>query len=286
MAFRLTHDAPAPFEGCKVHHWRFDSMSELADMVQSNKKYIENACTSWAGGHTREQAILAAREGDMSAVAESDAMLAEMEQYELATVKARWIDDVAGSIANVPAFIAGHPLSMRRKVRASSDAAPLAIIADLSTSAGITSKQARIRGISILALVRALSQRRPVELWLTAGLGADSDRNACFITVKVDTAPLDLAHAAHALSHVGFPRHLLYGLGRGEFNFYGGWPFSGGALTRQQMEACLAPAFTHVTETLCLPGIHVKDPCLEDPKAWLAKQISDHDPIALSEAAA
>ena len=286
MARKLSHDAPAPFQGSTVHHWLFDSMGEVADTCQAaGTKYHHNAPAQWAGGHTFEEAARAARDGDLSGVAASDALLEKMERYSLATLKPTWENAISGALPDVPAFIAGHPLSMRRKVRAASEGAPIAIIADLTTSANINAAQARQRGAAILALVRALSARRPVELWMTSGLDADNLRNAVFISVKIDTAPLDLAHASHAMTHVGFPRQLLYGLARGDFGFSGQWPFGHGALTRAQMEACLAPAFAHVTETLCLPGIHVDDPMLTDPQGWLAREIAAHDPLALVDAA-
>lgn len=285
MPTQMTFDAPAPFKGRKAHFWFFDSMAEAADKAQSDSKYhSRKKQRSWCGGHDFAQACKAAREGDIASVEASDKLLEKMEAYGLATVKAQWIDDVAGAIPNVPAHIAGHPLSMRRKAKAASAAAPIAIIVDLTTSAAIEPNEARARGVAILALVRALSQRRPVELWACAGLDADNYRNACFVTVKIDTAPLDLAHAAHCLTHVGFPRQILYGLAL-EFGYSGHWPFGQNALTRSQMEAVCAPAFSHVSETLCLPGVHANDENLKDPEGWLARQIAEHDPIALREAA-
>lgn len=285
MSTKLSH--PSPLENLKsrkVFHWLFDSMTEAADTCESNNQYSgEGNSDGWCGGHNWRTALNVARKGDLSGVAASDALLEEME-YPLATERRTWEDAMAGAIPNVPAFIAGRPLAMRRKIRAASDAAPIAIIADLSTSGSIDAKQARRRGAAILALVRALSQRRPIELWVTAGLDANYGEDAGFISVRIDTAPLDLAHAAHALTHVGFPRRILYGLAK-EFGFSGQWPFnSHRALTRSEMEACFAPAFAHASETLCLPGIHGHDESLTNPQEWLRKQIEAHDPVRLAEA--
>ena len=285
MATKQTYPAPKAFKGAKVHVWAFDSMLEAADKSQSDARWHKShGSDSWAG-QSYEQAWRYAREGDLSAVAASDALLDKMEAYGLATVKAQWVDDVAGATPNVQAYVAGVPLTMRRRTKAASNAAPLAIIVDLATSAFINVEQARKRGVAILALVRALSQRRPVELWACSGLDADGCKNACFLTVRIDTAPLDLARAAYCLTNVGFPRRILYGLASGEFGFNGHWPFGRGRLSRSEMEACLAPAFQHVTQTLCIPGAHMSNEALDNPEAWLAKEIAEHDPIALREAA-
>ena len=62
----------------------------------------------------------------------------ELEDQIVHTRKWRNIDDVVGSMPNIPAFLAGTPNAMRRRVRVDRDDAPVSIFMDLTSSAGIS----------------------------------------------------------------------------------------------------------------------------------------------------
>ena len=262
----------------------FDTLAGLGSFALENPEAIRGSGgrREWSGGQNWRDAAISCRTGDISRVAASDNLLAQMEQYELATPRRVWIDDVCGPLPNVPAFLSGLPQSMRRRERDESANAPLAIIVDLTTSAAISAEDINTRGAALLALVRTLSARRPVELWVCAGEDAISS-GAGFVAARLETSPLDLSSAAYALTHAGLVRALMYGVLGGDpaIRSRGLWPFSRSPLTRTEMEAAFAPAMSHVTETLCIPGIHKEDPCVNDPLAWLARQIAEHAPVSL-----
>lgn len=259
------------------HFAMLDSVQDLAAYAQAKQhRPHSDGGGAWSGGHTWEQSIEALAHGDLSGVAKSDALLAKMENYELATQRRTWIDDVAGAMPNVPAFIAGQPLSMRRRTKAGSAFAPIAIIADLTTSASIDADKIAHRGAAILALVRALASRRPVELYVCTGLDANQRRNASYVVARIDTAPLDLSIAAHALTHAGAPRNVFYGIARALHDCAGEWPYGPKQLSIAGMQAVFAPAMPHVAETLCLPGIHANDPSVTNPQQWLADQLAQY----------
>lgn len=279
-----TTTAPETFrnvrEGAQTIFAIFDDMGDLAAHAG---QHVIFSSSNWRGNIDSVEAIEACRNGDLSRVAKSDALLAKMEAHALPTARRAWRDDVCGSIPNVPAFVAGHPLAMRRRVRGESESAPLAIIADLTSSAGVSTRDVETRGAAILALVRALAARRPVELWVCAGLGWRGN-HAAFAVVRIETAPLDLARAAFAITHPAMSRGLLYKTLQKtpEIRSEGTWPFQlGGPLTRAEMECVFAPVMTHVTETLCLPGIHKDDESVTDPEAWIARQLAEHAPVTL-----
>jgi len=266
------------------HFMLFDGMGELAE------HYAQIPCRrpradAWVGYLSADEARERTRYGDLSLVEPSDKLLARMEQVEMPTSRARLADDVCGALPNVPAFIAGHPLNMRRRKREESAAAPLAIIADLTTSAALSAAQIATRGAAILALVRALSARRPIELWVCAMLDADNYQNCVTIAARIETTPLDLARAAFALTHAAFPRRVLYDHAHHFHGYKGQWPYGTAALTREQMEAVCAPAFSHVSETLCIPGLHLQDPLLADPIKWVEGKIAEHGAVNLDDAA-
>jgi hypothetical protein len=109
----------------------------------------------------------------------------------------RWrtIDSVAGGAPNVPAYLAGSPVSMRRRARVMDTAAPLVIALELGVSAAVDTATIARRGAAALALARIASASRPVELWgyFAARDGAD---HCAGMAVKLDTAPMDVSRAA------------------------------------------------------------------------------------------
>lgn len=265
----------------------FDSIAELADNARDmmGPGYLGKRAHEWNGHVSTDRALDLLRNGDLSAVAASDALLEKFEQYSPSTSRRAWTDGVCGAIPNVPAFVAGQPLNMRRRIRSESEFSPLAIVVDLTTSASITADQIRARGIAILALVRALSAVRPIELWACVMLDADSRTNCSTVAFRIETAPLDLARAAHILTHASVPRRLLYGIAEKAHRFAGGWPYDKKASHRPHMAAIIAPAFSHVTETLCVPSLLNADESVTNPVAWIEAQLAQATVASLPDAA-
>jgi hypothetical protein len=202
-----THStALSPYIGRKCHYIIAQSLTELGDFAKtSNLKSSSYASPSWDFNLGLPKAIDYCFTGDISAVAESDALLARMEEHiHMPSTRATWTDDVSGAFPNIPAFLSGQPLNMRQRVKVQIDSAPLAIMVDLGISGGISAQQVRNRGIAILALTRALSAHRPIELWACDFGAADeqngygSKTNAVLVAAKIETSPLDLAAASYA----------------------------------------------------------------------------------------
>ncbi len=255
-----------------THYVLADSLSEMADAAMA-KGVQQGGASKWNGGLDLPAACRTMRTGDLSYVARSDALLARFERFAFAAPTKAWRRDVAGAVPNVPAFIAGNPQSMRRRVRLASEAAPLAVVVDLTTSGSIEARDIERRGAAILALVRVLSARRPVELWAGAFTGADGDKNGVAMFARIDTAPLDLARAAFAFVSPAYPRQALYSLAR-SFGFAGGWPFKSHTASRQYLDDLIRPAFPHVGDVLALPALYATDLSTRDPEAWIAETLA------------
>jgi hypothetical protein len=276
----------------KDHFLLFDSTDDLAGYIAEQKRdnsevrgHIDRLSgEKFVGFKTYNQTLDGIVAGDLDGVAKSDALLAKMEDVALPTTRKAWADDVCGSFANVPAFVAGHPLAMRRRIRVENEAAPLAIVVDLTTSASISADKIAKRGAAILALVRALSARRPIELWVGTGLDADNYRNAIYVFARIETAPLDLARAAHMLTCPSVPRLGFYALSRA-YGYGGSWPYGKGNASFKHMETIVAPAFSHVGETLCIPAIYGTDPLVNNPEGWVRRMLQEHGVKDLAEAA-
>lgn len=267
----------------KDHFLLYDSPAELAaDYGKRRPEGFDGRLREWDGNVTTTQAIDMATRGDMAGVAASDALISKFERFAFDTVRKLWTDDVTGAVPNVPAYIAGHPLNMRRRVRNDDTSAPIAVVVDLTTSAVLTADHIRKRGAAILALVRVLSSRRAVELWAGAMIDADRMQNSVSIFCRIDTAPLDLATAAHVMTHASFPRRLCYGIAKHSHRFAGYWPYGYECRHRKHMSEIIAPAFEHATQTLCLPSLDKDDESVNSPERWLEARLAELAPVDLA----
>jgi hypothetical protein len=280
MARIFTLDAPeAAAPGRKAHHVVCADASEYHAYVTSHRhEESTDAPRNWFGNVTRAQALAATAHGDNACAAASDAMLTEIETaLDMPTPRTVTRLDVAGGIPCVPAHLAGAPMAMRRRVRTMDEAAPLGIVVDVVCSGSISTRDMMKRGAAIVALVRLLCARRPVECWALAGSGAQGRTNGVFQWVKIDTAPLDLARAAFILGHIGFARRITYATAKGEFGFDGGWPF-GARLSPKGYSGIVAQALPHLGDSLLIPAPHIDDASITDPLAWIKEHLATYAP--------
>jgi hypothetical protein len=226
---------------------------------------------SWYGGATTDSAKRMARSGDMANVGAADKLLSQFEGEVLTSRRLVVVDDVAGGVPNVPAYLAGSPLAMRRRARVRDDAGLLGIVYDGTISGGMSEAKIRARGCAVLALVRLLSAVRPVELWFAAGL--NTGRDGAFATVRLDTAPLDVARAAFFLTHPASARLLGYRALNAAFNAGGHWPYCGTALTAKDWSLCARAALPHLDDCLAIPGCAIDDQLARDPVSWVRDKL-------------
>lgn len=252
-----------------------DTMTELADrMARGCERSMWGS--DWVGGMSAADAPRFLTEGDESRVAASDVFMAKLEdKFEFLTGRFRTVDAIAGGCPNVAAYLAGAPMAMRRRQRVADDLAPLTIVADCSSSSGISGKDMEKRGAAVLALVRLLSARRPVNLY--AGVTAGNSGTGIVATMtRIETAPLDLARAAFMLSHQGAARGIGYGLCMNEFEPGAlGWCFGSEALERSYSPTFWARVFP-ATEVLFISGAHLKDAAVSDPEKWLTDNLAKY----------
>lgn len=262
----------------RSHFQLFDTPTETAQFAE---KWAGSLKGSLSEGFTGAEDLMAPMtairtfaQGDLSGVAASEKLLAKMEAFDIPTARKQWVNDVAGAIPDVQAYIAGTPMTMRRKARAMSTAAPIAVVVDTGAAQMISAEQINARGAAVLALVRILSAHRPVELWAGAGLDADSQTNASWTFCRIETAPLDLAHAAFILTHAATLRRVFWACACAH-GFQGHSPYGQGqrhateAITRQ----LIAPAFSHVQNLIVLPRLTYDAP---EPVQWIRNQLKLH----------
>lgn len=254
-------------------------LGDMADFLALAQKAGFYSHDSWKGGMGSQGVNHAIEHGHLPSAEQSEKFLAEVESLipQAPTSRHEIIDDVVGAFPNVPAFIAGQPLSMRRKVKRPNEFQPIAVVVDLTSSAAISADTVAKRGAAILALVRALSARRPVELWIGCGLDANHQRNALWQFYKMDTAPLDLARTAFMLAHPGACRGAMHQIAfQAPYGYKGNWPYGTGPVREEKFRAILAQAMPHVTDVIACPSIYVTDQSITDPVAWIAAHLATH----------
>ena len=227
----------------------------------------------WHGDSTadfRKKAML----GDTNLVGVSEQFLAEIEDQIPMSRGWRNIDDVVGAVPNIPAFLAGHPQNMRRRVRVAKSNAPLTIYMDLTSSAAIDAKDVTKRGIVLLALARLLVEHRPVELWVGTSKGGYTKTSGT-VAWRIDTAPLDLARAAYHIGASAMARGFGYGVDNAIHKTGGSWPFGDYQLHCRTAKERLAMVMGS-SELLFIPPIYLKDELVTQPVAWLKRTMAQY----------
>ncbi|MCS0459310.1 hypothetical protein K8R51_12040 [Rhizobium favelukesii] len=189
---------------------------------------------------------------------------------------------MTGGIPNVAAYLAGSPMNMRRRQRVMSPAAPLNVIVDLTSSAGISSGALARRGATLLAFVRIMSAQRPVNLYVAVAHSPHSaqEHECVGVAVRVDTSPLDLARASYALSGAAFPRQMMYSAAIHETKCRNtdSLPFAYGDINfyRANLHAFWSRFVSVDTEETAVIGPLYLTDDFADPEKWLREMVGKY----------
>lgn len=173
------------------------------------------------------------------------------------------VDDVVGAVPVVPAVLAGHPQCMRRRQNALKNTGPLTIMFELTGSSGAMNTRVG-RGAAMLALVRMLSNVRPVEFWTLTTLGRHGEMN--MLACKMDSMPLDVARSAAMLMDVG----TLGALAEVNRKTMGGgsWSYGDERMERTWSGEALRRVLEPSSELLFIPAAYLSDQH-HNPEQWI-----------------
>ncbi len=264
----------------------YDSVSDFADgfaALPENSHYANRGDgDGWAGGLDRKTATDKLRHGDLEGVAASDKLMGKLEDsVSFDATRFHTVDAMAGGVPNVPAMLAGQPMHMRQRRRTADELAPLTICVDTTSSGGVSAKSLRKRGAALLALARLLAARRPVTIWIVNAMkpsnhnGHDTTGSAFLL----DTAPLDLARAAHCMTNVSVSRQCAYAIGEklADVNGCGflQWP-NGDVDKYRKAGAAFWGEALGAEDVLFMPPVFLNDPAIENPTKWLKEMLAKY----------
>jgi hypothetical protein len=253
--------------------------ADLADSVPADTK--ADVGGSWYGHKDYATSLDQVRNGDLSGVAASEELLAALETEQFVSPVWRNRLDVVGGSPCVPAFLAGHPMNMRRRERVMTEQGPLVVIVAMSISSGISVEIMRKRGAALLALVRLLSANRPVELWTAVAMG--DPNHGSHVLTRLDTAPLDLARAAHLLTCPSVTRGLGYASCHQLKSNKGQWPHNDYAAYQRTARELYSNVIGTTGEVLYVGAAHVQDEMVTEPVEWLKKTLAQYGGAAVAE---
>jgi hypothetical protein len=248
--------------------------AELADKVDGYRRTRVTADSNWTGNKSYSTALDQVRNGDLSGVAASEALLDKLETEQYVSPVWRQRLDVVGGSPCVPAYLSGHPMNMRRRERVMAEQGPLTIIVSMTLSGGIDTDAMRKRGATLLALVRLLSANRPVEVWTAICLGGS--RHGTHVLTRLDTAPLDLARAAHMLTCPAVTRGLGYGICQSVLREGGSWPHDDFDKYQKTARELYSGVIGTDSDVLYVGAAHLNDPTVKQPVKWLKETLAQY----------
>lgn len=270
---------------------RFDAPAAFASFLTDGPAAVSPYLTKsdhddWAGAtaaETRARAVA----GNAALTSVCDRLLAQMETAtDFATARHATVAAVAGGVPCVPAYLAGSPLSMRRRVRVLDDSAPLSVVVDIGISAAVTHDTIQRRGAAALALVRLLAAVRPVSLWVVTGQRISryaENKSDAALAVRLDTAPLDVARAAWLLCAPEAFRRASFAacqtIGGDARGHDVNWLHNDHKRHPELIRDCL-PALTGQSDFLLVPSLITSGKTQFDTdkqaRDWVAEQLAQH----------
>jgi hypothetical protein len=250
----------------------YDSGSEFG--ADCERLEVSFSGGSWYGKEGPEESLRKLAVGDNALVPASEQLLASLEGLLPHTARYVNIMDVVGALPNVPAFIAGVPVNMRRRAKVARDDAPISVVCDVTSSSGISTDGLLKRGTALLAFVRLLSEHRQVSLW--CGIGLNVRSGSSMVLWRIDTTPLDLARAAHLLSAPSVSRGLGYNLSHKLHSSDGGWPFNDHSKHCETGEARLRAVLDE--QVHFVPPMFMSDELVSQPVKWLRRELAKYLP--------
>lgn len=262
-------------------HKHFTSTSAFADWCDSIGLGVKRDHDYW--GERRygyddammrsRKGVQLLRDGDLTHVEDAKNLLRAF-QESVEVPHYVWNPAVAGSFANVPAYLVGSPTSMWKREIELNTATPVRIWVGVTSTVVITDEQILKRGVALAAFAMALSAKRPAYI-TPYGNGHDYDRlygrsgdEGSVVSWDIQTSPMVLSELMACLSNSLVTRHVTHPIARFlNPRVPAGVPFKD--IRRQDMPA-VQP------QDVWLPPMIASDKLVSAPIAWIKEQLAKY----------
>lgn len=255
----------------------FDTPAAYADYVQNtqSKRRYESHEFNIANGYN----LLRNPATDTTLVNAAREQLSKL-LIDIPTTRREFTSEVAGAFPNVPAFLSGDPECMWLPYATDDSTAPIKIYVHILCSAAISNEATLIkRGVALMALIIALSERRQVTVCSYAAMGTvlnprtQSTQTGAIVSYDIPTTPLIIAQIVANLVKPDVTRAIaLHAVNVTAYND-GHWVRghdSHNNYNEEQVRADLNAA----PDDIIIPGLHANSPLLADPIKWLNTEIN------------
>ena len=192
--------------------------------------------------------------------------------------RARIVPGMAGR-PDIPAVLAGSPAWARRVIRERAHVAPVRVIVDITATCDAKATDRARRGAIIAAACRIIAASRPVELHFVAmGIGKTRGKHVGIVSVRVDTAPLEVAHTAWLSgSHSAFREAMMVRLFALQGQRMDDRKTNARGMSESESRAIVADTFG--ADAVFIPRLQTlrgSPDCaiLADPNSWLASFVA------------
>ena len=181
------------------------------DLDDARRGHLRTMGSGNFTGHTsRRQCAEWLLHGNEELAKRSAALLSQFNAVTVPSQVTRRISSPVGGRVCVPAMLSGSPVAMRRRKVVNDHAAPLDIVFNAVSSAGVDRAALERVGIAVAAMVQKLSATRQINLYVAYTALAGSSPVTALNLVKVPTTPVNPRRLAFMLSDQIFPRVFAF----------------------------------------------------------------------------
>ena len=188
----------------------YSSLTEFTNtLIASGAQDKYGDYSGWSGRGTMQQSCATLLSGvSVAETATAKNLIAKINAKVENRQRFERVPSVYGSSVRIGAFLRGEPNDMMRRKRMISDVAPVKIVIENTVAGGIDHDQMLQRGSACAALVQALCNIRPVEMWVSWGLGGGN--HSTIGMAKISTTPANLSQLVAALATPNAARKLAF----------------------------------------------------------------------------
>lgn len=199
---------------------------------------------------------------------------------DIPSTRREFVSEVVGAFPNAPAYATGDPECMWLPYASEDEYQPIRIFIQVSCSQGIASDQPQLlikRGVVLMALIIALSERRQISLVCyhasQDARNSRSSRAVHLVSWDVPTAPLIISQISTHLANPDVCREVAYCANSAVSGIHGNYWLDGHDPTNPNYDK-MRHDLSANPDDIIISGLHLHDPMIIRPLEWLNEKIA------------